>query len=470
MMNPTQSPHLLSLAVASALFVTPTAPAAENWAFSEKGLVSDALHYRIGGGNITSGASNSGALDALSPSVKWKTNLMCGNFDLSTTVSNQLNGLTDGFQSLMGDVLNSASGAVSSLPGLIMQRSNPGLYELITNGSLQASAWFDQALLTCQGMTDKVASQMDKGGWFQAARAQNYIDTVASTSDAIQAGRSLDKDDGSKGVRWVGGNTRGGKGQEAIRPTRDLSRAGYNILNSRDTTSTATVTDSQCQGTICGRWSSSTDASEDIVSILGDRAIRTCADPDACSDGGTTEQDGYTTPGTGLSPVLDATAQHNLEVLTKLVSGGLDPTDSNLATLKTGGMTISRNVITALRRDTSGPSLVRRLADDLAMSDTISLGLDIRRVLTAGIHSEPDLSQSTAIEAAHEAGNATLERLDSELQALKLEMDMRRAVATNALLTVLERNEGRSDNNPNVQINDDVDAGLTDMQSTTAEE
>lgn len=49
-------------------------------------------------------------------------------------------------------------------------------------------------------------------------------------------------------------------------------------------------------------------------------------------------------------------------------------------------------------------------------------------------------------------------------------MDMRRAVATNALLTVLERNEGRSDNNPNVQINDDVDAGLTDMQSTTAEE
>ena len=34
---------------------------------------------------------------------------MCGNFDIDTTVRNQLNGITDGFQQLMGNVIQSAT-------------------------------------------------------------------------------------------------------------------------------------------------------------------------------------------------------------------------------------------------------------------------------------------------------------------------------------------------------------------------
>ncbi|HCQ8422397.1 TPA: integrating conjugative element protein [Klebsiella oxytoca] len=438
---------------------------AENWGFSDRGSVNDALYYRIGGGNITSGASNSGALDALNPSLKWKTNLMCGNFDLSTTVSNQLNGITDGFQSLMGDVLNSATGAVSSIPGMLLQRSNPGLYEMITNGSLQASAWFDDALLTCQGMNDKIGEKLDSSGWFQAARTQNYIDTVATSSDAIQAEKKLDKDDGSKGVRWVGGKMRGGKGQEAIHPTRDLAAAGYNILNNKSPTSTAGVSGSSCTGTICQRWPDSKTASEATTRVLGDSTIRTCAEPSACSDGGAEEQDGHTSPGTGLTPILDESAKHNLKILEKLVSGALKPTDSNLSTLKTGGMPVTRGVIIALRRDPDRAALISRLADDLAMSDTISLGLDMRRILTAGAASEPNVSKSTAAESARQAGKTTVERLDGELMALKTEMELRRAVANNAVLTVIERGEIRADRNPNVEISDDVDGGINSLGS-----
>lgn len=438
---------------------------ADNWGFSDRGSVNDSLYYRIGGGNITSGASNSSTLDALNPSVKWKTNLMCGNFDLKTTVGNQLNGITDGFQSLMGDVLNSATGAVTSLPGLLLQRSNPGLYEMITNGSLQASAWFDQALLTCQGMTDKMGDKLNSSGWFQAAKTQSYIDTVATNNDAVQANRKLDKDDGSKGVRWVGGQMRGGKGQEAIHPTRDLSKAGYNILNNKSPSSSTSVSQSSCKGTICNRWDSSEEASTQVVQILGDNTIRTCADQAACTSGGTQEQDGNVTPGTGLTPVLDKSAQHNLELLQKMVSGGMEPTISNLSQLKTGGMPVSRGVIIALRRDPERSALTSRLADDLAMSDTISLGLDMRRILTAGTVSEPNLSKSTASDAAREAGKGTVERLDAELMALKTEMELRRAVASNAVLTVLERGEIRTERNPNVETNDDVDSGLNTLET-----
>jgi hypothetical protein len=33
------------------------------------------------------------------------SDLMCGNFDIKTTVGNQLNGITSGFKDLMGNVI-----------------------------------------------------------------------------------------------------------------------------------------------------------------------------------------------------------------------------------------------------------------------------------------------------------------------------------------------------------------------------
>ncbi|HFV6998440.1 TPA: integrating conjugative element protein, partial [Escherichia coli] len=75
----------------------------------------------------------------------WSSDLMCGNFDLKTTVGNHLNGLTDGFKNLMGDVIQGATGAAASLPAMVIQRANPGLYDMITNGVLQANVAFDKA-------------------------------------------------------------------------------------------------------------------------------------------------------------------------------------------------------------------------------------------------------------------------------------------------------------------------------------
>ena len=64
-------------------------------------------------------------MEKLSIGVGWSSDLMCGNFDISTTVKNQLNGLTDGFRNLMSNVISSATGAVASLPAMVIQRANP---------------------------------------------------------------------------------------------------------------------------------------------------------------------------------------------------------------------------------------------------------------------------------------------------------------------------------------------------------
>ena len=96
------------------------------------------FYYSIGGGApILPPASTATDTVTLGASVAWGSNLTCGEFDPFVTVSNQLNGITEGFQQMMSNVLQAATAAVASLPGLILQRANPGLYDLMQNGILQ---------------------------------------------------------------------------------------------------------------------------------------------------------------------------------------------------------------------------------------------------------------------------------------------------------------------------------------------
>ncbi|WP_049602312.1 integrating conjugative element protein, partial [Yersinia similis] len=202
---------------------------------------------------------------------------MCGNFNLSTTVKNQLNGVTDGFKNMMGDVINGATGMVASLPAMIIQRANPGLYELLTNGVLQANAAFDKAQLNCQSMSKKMGDYWLGNQWTQVAVGEEYQNIVSGTSDAVMADNKQKQATGKEGVKWIGGQKKGGSGQAAIKTTYDLAKAGYNILNKQPVTSNAPISASSCYGSLCQKYKTSTEAAEAVVQILGDRAIRTCA-------------------------------------------------------------------------------------------------------------------------------------------------------------------------------------------------
>jgi hypothetical protein len=72
---------------------------------SVDGAVSDKLFYTLGGGSVISQPATRGNMQKLGLNTGWSSDLMCGNFDLKTTVGNQLNGVTSGFKNLMGDVI-----------------------------------------------------------------------------------------------------------------------------------------------------------------------------------------------------------------------------------------------------------------------------------------------------------------------------------------------------------------------------
>ncbi len=206
------------------------------------GAINDGLFYSIGGGSVISPPSTRSNMSRLGLDGGWSSDLMCGNFDLKTTVGNQLNGVTSGFKDLMGNVIQGATGAVMSMPAMAIQRANPGLYEMLTNGVLQAGLNFDKAQMNCQNMSKKLADYTLGSKWQQAAVSEEYKDIVSSSGgDAVSSDQKLQKATGEEGVTWVGGQKRGGKGQQAIQPTRDLAKAGYNMMNSLPVTSNSSV-------------------------------------------------------------------------------------------------------------------------------------------------------------------------------------------------------------------------------------
>ncbi|PHM55414.1 membrane protein, Tfp pilus assembly, pilus retraction ATPase PilT [Xenorhabdus hominickii] len=431
------------------------------------GAVSDTLFYTLGGGSVISEpASRSGSTTLGGLELGWRSDLMCGNFNLKATVSNQLNGITAGFKNLMSDVIQGATGAVASLPAMIIQRANPGLYDMLTNGVLQANVAFDKAQFNCQAMANKMMDFAQNNKWTQSAALQEYKSLVNSgDGDAVRVNNAGSKATGAGGHPWIGGQRQGGKGQSAIRPTRDLVSAGFNMMNQLPVLSQSSVSSLKCEGSVCRKFSNAHEAAEAVVSVLGDRVIRTCAQAADCTSGGEKHQPGTTVAGTGFAPMLEAHTKTNTEQLVKLVSGAEKPTMVNLAKLKTGSLTVTKGVIQSLQRDQDRAALTGRLAGELAMAETVETALLMRRMLITGMSEPNAAAQSEALAE----GERRIAALDREINALKNEMQLKQALSRNAILTIIERDTQRINMHPQKQVPDSTDARFYQLEAPNRE-
>lgn len=89
-----------------------------NYSVDQQGAVADALCYQIGGGSVITPALTRRNTQLLNVRAGWNTDLMCGNFDISTTVCNQLNGVTDTYRGLVSP--NSETHQVMDLITLLL--------------------------------------------------------------------------------------------------------------------------------------------------------------------------------------------------------------------------------------------------------------------------------------------------------------------------------------------------------------
>lgn len=404
-------------------------------------VIDDYVLYNIGGGRAVS-MSRLSNMQSISVGLGWNTNLICGDMSLETTIKNQLNGITNGFQNIMSGVIENATSAVASLPALILQRADPGLYNLLTNGILQARMDYDRSKLTCRAIAEKMADVAGgQFGWGQLTQGIALKTALNGNGDAVSAIEQAESDRGNDGVPWVGGNNAGGQGQTPIKVMSDVTEAGYNLLSGRSVGSQGIVESHQCiNNLICQTWSSPEKAAQFAVRVLGEQVHQTC-------EGCTKIQ---TTPGVGLTAIIQEEYDEKLQALQALVTGAKTTTPANLQAASSNVLPITRGVIEALRDEPDLDLMVNRLASEVALASVMEKALLLQRTLLTG-SKEPNIAANELAQQTLSKENAILEQ---EINNLKNELELRQQLANNSAIMILERYRIRSESSRRIYQGD----------------
>ena len=389
----------------------------------------DELIYRLGGGEpLSLGPSARASTLRLGVGAEWNANLACGSFDVATSIRNQLNGISGAFQEVMGNVIQTAQGVVASLPALAIQRLNPGLYDLLQNGVLEAGQEFRVAKLQCDEVVDDMGDRLAHEGFSAVAKADYWRRQIElGGRDVVQVAEEADASGADRGVAWVGGTPAGGDGQAPIEAVGDVAAAGYNLLLGRPATDTSAVGPAACgDSDICKVWDDPREMAEWMRRAVGEIEVRTC---EGC-------RKVASEAGLGLASLYRRERSEIANLLRPLVQTDAVPSEAVLAGLSGGGgFQVTRRLLEAIREEPRPADVADRLAGELAVGRVLEQAAMARRAMLAGMR-EPHVAGN---EAGLEEARRALDELDREIRQMELELRVKAVVASNSSVAVLRR-------------------------------
>ncbi len=394
-------------------------------------------------------------------SADFRFNYSCGKFDIGLSHDNVMNGIAT-----LGATLSSIlTAGIAALPLYILQRAQPGLYEVFQTYSVKAQALANASLKSCEDMEAQIKAggdpyadllKMSKSDYWKGASAglsgSNSGDIVATKFDIEknQAG-------GNAGIQWIWGKKAGGSvlttelstgatvTQDPVKPIEDTTKAGYlqalNLnpgMNVSQITTDFSLIPAYKDSNLVKAFKSPKDASDFSTEVLGDAEIVTC-------DAGASCPIKQTKTAVGLLPRFDKKVQDIKDLLYGVAGGGpfavvgqLGKEQSDykvLQTLSSPGMPVNEDVIQAIRQLPPGPQKVAgdRLAQDIAASKVINEALVIRGVILGGI----TLPNAVAATPATKEATARLARLETFIDQLLFETRIRKELSNQTALTVL---------------------------------
>jgi integrating conjugative element protein (TIGR03755 family) len=396
----------------------------------------NALEYQLGGGLISAPPTPVTTVPVLDFGAGWDAGMECGKFDPKMTVANQLNGLTDGFRSMMDNIISSATSAVASLPALAIQRADPGLYDLLQQGILQGKMDFEFAQTSCD---DMAAVMMGDQGfpWEKYkvnAKVGEWSYQIGQTGgDAKKAKDAVDSANTSDdGAEWVCGALKGGAGQAPIRALRDIIIVGYNVLFDRtNSCDTASVPAVGGQGTpLWEYWNGPVAAANWATAVIGDTELRTC--------NGCTKL--KATPGKGLTYQHRDMTETLFDDIDDLVKNITPLTWQNLNRVSAPpGVLIDDVIIAAIRKRPANAQqeMISKLSSEIAYTRLVEQGRLVTQMLRSGIK-EPNAAN---MEQAKQVVNEAIDHLQVELGQLDAEIEARQAVAKLTIQRILGNEE-----------------------------
>ena len=388
-------------------------------------------YYEIGGAAPVSVPANPSVVSmTLGGSAQLGLGYSCGKFDPVAAVTNTLNDIGAGVDNMMNAMTAAASAAIAALPALILQRANPGLYDLFQNALLQAEETMQLATKSCEQMEAEIAKGKNPyADLITLSKGNDWkVQMGIGGNDVVTAKTAVEASNGDSGIPWVGGQA-GGAGQPLLEFTGDIVRAGYNINMNRPITTVGPVPPASASR-LTEIWATPVDARDWVVDVVGENIVTTC---DTCRK--------ESIPGTGLLPKLHQEATAIILELQNLVSGATPLTLVNLDQVTAPGVAITRQVIEAIREMPAAeqPLIMGRLVSEISIARTVEKALYARRLLLSG----RQVPEVYATEVAREHADSAITELDKEIENLLFETRVRKEVVSDTITTLLQRAAAR---------------------------
>ncbi len=392
------------------------------------------FYYQIGGAKSISVPPNPSVKTTdLSAAYEYGLGYSCGNFNPLQGVADEINSLKNIPNRLLIGSVGAVTSAISSLPALVLQRMDPGLYDMFQNALIRAEATISLANKSCEDYEKQIRQgENPYSDWTSLSKGIDWkfqMGTGGKNSAGVSVKKAKDNVEarnGDNGLPWLGGARAGGVSQTPIKATSDVVRAGYNLTLNRKAEDTSVPTTSS--GTFTPRmvevFKTPEEAEKFSIDVLGDVYIRTF-----------NNRQTVTTPGFGLLPKIAKEDAAVTKKLSDLVSGKTQLTTTSMSPISSNDVMITADVIQAIKRmqPSEQAIAISKLASETAMSRVMEKAMLTRRMLVTGLR-EPNVSQTPAVGFV----NKSIAQLDSDIENIIFEKRVHTELASKTPQLILD--------------------------------
>ena len=387
--------------------------------------VNDSLfYYRIGGGRDIALPPS---LDITTINLSFSAQasaLSCSGFDPVVAIQHSLDNLKDGVDDAINAIELAAQAAIANLPGYILQKANPGLYDLFQNALLRANEAFSIATKSCERIQYEISQNTNPfDEWITVSWGDSWKRSVGiggvNIHDAVEDAEVAP----DNGIEWVGGIRHGGSGQAPINVLSDVAVAGLNLLSQRSPENRTNLTP---EDALYIHFIGPNAVTQWTNKVLGEVQVGIC---DSCNKGAR--------PGKGLIPYIENGAENLVSLLVELVAGNTVPNRTNLDLIQAPSIAITLQVIEALRNmpDDEQGIFIQKIAQEISEARIMEEAMIIRRLLLAGRKEGYVARNKLALEEV----NRALGELESEIDNVIFEKDTRNKLVATTVIELLQR-------------------------------
>jgi len=363
-------------------------------------------------------------------SASWSLLNSC-SFDPKHSIKSTFENAEENLYGLTQELIGSASSLASAWGLSQIRELNPGLYDFLVKGAQDAKSSYNVAIKSCETMMADVGEGRNPAdGWLKIAKKDTWKEASANNKTASQAQTEVKEKSGDNGISWPsasGASKAGGRNQPPANVIADTLHSGF--VHAQGDGSGGGVATSRAE-TLFG---SSDSAGDWLVKVVGEKSIQTCR---GC-------QPLRTRIGEGLRSHVASETESMYSTMDAALLA-TSPSAEQLDALSAPGMgiVITQPVIFALQdeNDSEKAILAGRLMSEVALARTLEKALVARDLLRAG-QQNPDIA---ANDEAQEEINLALRRLDSEIDNVLFEQEVRSKVLTNTAATLTQRHLKRS--------------------------